>query len=290
MRTVKTRNRAGNIKVFDKPVNLSKRMKNVFVLAKGRALSADRQAEETQNPRHASPVDYAGENVQNTAQSAARETAYQAKEGVKRLLRRNRMKVEKREKPGETTRENRLESGEANNANPKSPKVSDVNSANWPNNSAAYQRPRSTPSREAPPKAPNKPDNAPRVKGRPARSAVEPPSQPRRAKQAKFRFVKQCVQSTAVNRPVSGSYAGRLPPDAVSALQGAAKLPEQPPSAVSARRAPPGAARQAGTRETGKNPLCETSCTINGGEQAFQRKSGWTSPAEHTAKRRQTAR
>jgi hypothetical protein len=48
-------------------------MKNSLVQVKERALSADRQAEETQDPRHASPTDYASGNIQSTAQSAARE-------------------------------------------------------------------------------------------------------------------------------------------------------------------------------------------------------------------------
>jgi len=69
MRTIKTRNNVKNIKILDKSVNLSKRMKDNFIRTK-------EKAEETQNPRHASPTEYASESIQDKAQGAARETVY----------------------------------------------------------------------------------------------------------------------------------------------------------------------------------------------------------------------
>ena len=69
MKTIKTRNSVKNIKVLDKGVNLSKRMKDAAVRTKERA-------EETQNAQHATPAEYASENIQDTAQSAARDTAH----------------------------------------------------------------------------------------------------------------------------------------------------------------------------------------------------------------------
>jgi cell wall-associated NlpC family hydrolase len=73
MKTIKTRTSVKDIKLLDKSVNLGRRMKNSLVQVKERALSADRQAEETQDPRHASPTDYASGKIQSTAQGAARE-------------------------------------------------------------------------------------------------------------------------------------------------------------------------------------------------------------------------
>ncbi|GHU80494.1 hypothetical protein FACS1894191_5890 [Clostridia bacterium] len=74
MKTIKTRTTsAKGFKALDKSVNLSKRMKDSLVQVKERAISADRQAEETQSPRDISPTDYASERVQTTAQGAARE-------------------------------------------------------------------------------------------------------------------------------------------------------------------------------------------------------------------------
>ena len=69
MRTIKTRSAVKGIKVLDKPANLSKRMKDSLVRTK-------EKAEETQTSRHASPSEYATDNVSNTAQGAARETVH----------------------------------------------------------------------------------------------------------------------------------------------------------------------------------------------------------------------
>ena len=69
MRTIKTRKKAEGIKALDKPANLSKRMKDSFIRTK-------EKAEETQESRHASPAEYASDNVQGTAQGAAREIAH----------------------------------------------------------------------------------------------------------------------------------------------------------------------------------------------------------------------
>jgi hypothetical protein len=69
MKTVKTRSRVTGVKVLDKSVNLSTRMRDAFVRTKERA-------EETQNPRQASPAEYASDNIQATARGAAREIAY----------------------------------------------------------------------------------------------------------------------------------------------------------------------------------------------------------------------
>jgi hypothetical protein len=72
MKDIKTRSRGKDIKVLDKSVNLSKRMKDAFVRTKDLALSADRQGEETQNPQSATPVDYATERIGDTAQEVIR--------------------------------------------------------------------------------------------------------------------------------------------------------------------------------------------------------------------------
>jgi hypothetical protein len=64
MKTIKTREKATGIKVLDKTVNLSSRMKNAYIRTKDRA-------EETQQPRNSSPSEYAADSVQNTAQGAA---------------------------------------------------------------------------------------------------------------------------------------------------------------------------------------------------------------------------
>ena len=60
MRTIKTRNRIKGIKILDKPVNLSRRMKDAYIRTK-------EKAEETQSSSYDSPTDYASENIQNTA-------------------------------------------------------------------------------------------------------------------------------------------------------------------------------------------------------------------------------
>jgi murein DD-endopeptidase MepM/ murein hydrolase activator NlpD len=69
MRTIKTRNTVKGIKVLDKTVNLSKRMKDATIRTKERA-------EETQSARHASPAEYANDSVQHTAQDITRETVH----------------------------------------------------------------------------------------------------------------------------------------------------------------------------------------------------------------------
>ena len=69
MRTIKTRSRVKVIKALDKSVNLSKRMKDSFARAK-------EKAEESQNPSHATPSEYASENLQSTAQGVIHETVY----------------------------------------------------------------------------------------------------------------------------------------------------------------------------------------------------------------------
>ena len=69
LKTVKTRSSVKNIKVLDKGVNLSKRMKDAYSRTKERA-------EETQSPSHATPAEYAGDKIQTTAHDAARETVY----------------------------------------------------------------------------------------------------------------------------------------------------------------------------------------------------------------------
>ena len=87
MKTVKKRKSGKDIKALDKSANLSKRMKNSFICTKERA-------EETQNPRHASPADYAGDKMQNTAQGVAQETVHhlpnplkKARENIRRAKR-----------------------------------------------------------------------------------------------------------------------------------------------------------------------------------------------------------
>ena len=69
IRTIKTRKKVEGIKALDRPANLSKRMKDAYIRTK-------KQAEETREPSHASPTDYATDNVQRTAQGAVREAAH----------------------------------------------------------------------------------------------------------------------------------------------------------------------------------------------------------------------
>jgi hypothetical protein len=57
MKTIKTRNVVKDIKTLDKPVILASRMKSGLVKTKERA-------EDTQNTRQASPVEYAGDNIE----------------------------------------------------------------------------------------------------------------------------------------------------------------------------------------------------------------------------------
>lgn len=92
-KNIKTRQGLRNIKILNKAVGLSERMKNAFVRTKSKV-------DETQAPPHSSPIDYATEKVQDTTQEAARETAYQVKTLGKRLLLRKKPKVEViRQKP-----------------------------------------------------------------------------------------------------------------------------------------------------------------------------------------------
>jgi hypothetical protein len=69
MRTIKTRTKTSGIKILDKSVNLSKRMKNVIVRTKERL-------GETQNLRQSSPAEYASDNIQTATRTAAREIAH----------------------------------------------------------------------------------------------------------------------------------------------------------------------------------------------------------------------
>ena len=69
MRTIKTRETVKGIKVLDKSVNLSKRMKDSFVRTK-------EYAEETREPHNASPTDYAVDTIQDKTQGAAQNTAH----------------------------------------------------------------------------------------------------------------------------------------------------------------------------------------------------------------------
>ena len=68
MRTIKTRETAKTIKVLDKSVDVSKRMKDAFVRTKV-------CAEETQNPHGGSPTEYAATSVQGKARGAAEHAA-----------------------------------------------------------------------------------------------------------------------------------------------------------------------------------------------------------------------
>ena len=67
MRIIKTREVAKGIKILDKSVSLSKRMKDSFIRTKDRA-------GETQRPSEASPSDYAISHVQDKAQDVAEGT------------------------------------------------------------------------------------------------------------------------------------------------------------------------------------------------------------------------
>jgi len=64
MKSIKTRETATTIKVIDRSVNLSRRMKDTFVRTK-------EQAEETQESKHNSPEDYAIGKVQDTVQNVS---------------------------------------------------------------------------------------------------------------------------------------------------------------------------------------------------------------------------
>jgi hypothetical protein len=75
MKTIKTRSKAKGIKVLDKSVNVSKRMKDAFVRAK-------EGAEETQGPRSVSPTDYATGNVQSAAREISRTPINSRKKAV----------------------------------------------------------------------------------------------------------------------------------------------------------------------------------------------------------------
>lgn len=68
MKTIKTRDKVKNIKILNKSANLSMRMKDSFVRTKDKA-------EETQDPRHASPAEYATDSIQDKAQGAAHEAS-----------------------------------------------------------------------------------------------------------------------------------------------------------------------------------------------------------------------
>ena len=67
MKTIKTRNKVRDIKILDKSANLSTRMKNTFVRTKT-------SAEQTHDPHHATPTDYATNSIQDKAQGVARGT------------------------------------------------------------------------------------------------------------------------------------------------------------------------------------------------------------------------
>jgi len=77
MRTIKTRNTVKGIKVLDRPANLSKRMKDSLVRTK-------EKAEETREPRHATPTEYASDNITSTTQGAARETVHHVPNPVRK--------------------------------------------------------------------------------------------------------------------------------------------------------------------------------------------------------------
>ncbi|GHU61028.1 hypothetical protein FACS1894171_2970 [Clostridia bacterium] len=78
MRTIKTRSTVKSIKLLDKSVNASKRMKDAFIRTKN-------TAEETQEPQHDTPINYATEKVQYTAQSAVQKTIYNSTNPLRKV-------------------------------------------------------------------------------------------------------------------------------------------------------------------------------------------------------------
>ena len=75
MRKIKTREVVRDIKVLDKAVNLSKRMKDTLISVKG-------NAEETQSSTHNSPSDYADDKVQSITKDTAQKTAQKTNQVV----------------------------------------------------------------------------------------------------------------------------------------------------------------------------------------------------------------
>ena len=69
MKTIKTRSHTKDIKVLDRAANLPFRVKDSVVKVK-------EKSEETQDPKHASPTDYATGNIQDAARRAVREAVY----------------------------------------------------------------------------------------------------------------------------------------------------------------------------------------------------------------------
>lgn len=67
MKTIKTRDKVKDIKILDKSINLSTRMKKAYVRTK-------KMAVEIQNPQQDTPANYASENAQDTAQSTVKQT------------------------------------------------------------------------------------------------------------------------------------------------------------------------------------------------------------------------
>ena len=94
MRTIKTREAVRNIKVLDKTVDLSKRMKNSFIRTKSSAV-------EVQQPHSASPTDDAIGKVQEKSQGVVRETVHHLPKPRMRALKRSigneKVKVDSRE-------------------------------------------------------------------------------------------------------------------------------------------------------------------------------------------------
>ena len=68
MKDIKTKSTAKDIKVFDRAADVSTHVKNTFVKSKD-------TAEQTQEPGHDSPAEYATENVSDSAKSTAENAA-----------------------------------------------------------------------------------------------------------------------------------------------------------------------------------------------------------------------
>jgi len=72
MGKIKTREKIKDIKVFDRAVDVSTHMKNTFVKSKD-------TAEQTQEPGHNSPSEYATENISGSARNTAEQAAHHLK-------------------------------------------------------------------------------------------------------------------------------------------------------------------------------------------------------------------
>ncbi|MDR1409063.1 MAG: hypothetical protein LBJ12_02080 [Oscillospiraceae bacterium] len=82
---IKTKTTVKDIKVIDKAANATAHMKNAFIRSKDAALSADRQAEGTQQTTHDNPESYATDKMSSGAKSTIQEAAHRFKNPQKKV-------------------------------------------------------------------------------------------------------------------------------------------------------------------------------------------------------------